>query len=151
MTQSRLIDFVIALSLAAAIAAVYAPASRAPFIFDDRDSIVGNPSIVRLWPLVGDVETGGPLNPRNELPTSGRPLVNLSLAVNYQLGRLDPLGYHVLNCVVHWLSAVVVAAILGRILRLEFFGRRFDGAASALAFVVALLWSVHPLAPAKDQ
>ncbi len=133
------------LGLAGAIWLAYGGAIHTPFIFDDRPSIEDNMSIVRLWPLVGDATARGPLNPPKDLPTSGRPLVNLTLAVNYHFGKLDPLGYHVFNMVVHFLSAILVGLIVRRMLRLEFFAARFAGANGLLAFLCALLWAVHPL------
>src|SRR5262245_25631176 len=69
----------VALLLAVAIGIVYAPALRAPFIFDDQPGIVDNISIYSIWPLVGPPSHPGPLNPGPDMPSSPRPLVNLSL------------------------------------------------------------------------
>src|SRR3954471_13974885 len=79
--------------LAVLIGVIYVPAANVPFIFDDIPGIVQNDSIISLWPLVGFAKPG-PLNPPPEYPTSGRPLVNLSFAVNYHFGGLNPTGYH---------------------------------------------------------
>ncbi len=124
---------------------VYGRIVDSPFIFDDRISVTENPSIVRLWPPIGDSEQPGPLNPPKNTPTSGRPLVNLSLALNYRFGQLNPAGYHLLNIVVHLLSAMLLMGIVRRTLRLDFFRGRFDRASAILAFIAALLWAVHPL------
>jgi protein O-mannosyl-transferase len=133
------------LALAGAIWLAYRDAIHTPFILDDPASIENNPSIVRLWPLVGDVTARGPLNPPKDLPTSGRPLVNLTFALNYHFGKFDPTGYHVFNMVVHFLSTILVGLTVQRILRLNFFTDRFAEASSLLAFLCALLWAVHPL------
>src|SRR5262245_45425656 len=77
-------------TLLCAILVVYGRGLDAPFIFDDSASVLDNPSLVQLWPPIGDAQSPGPLNPPRDLPTSGRPLVNLSLAVNYQIGGLRP-------------------------------------------------------------
>ena len=100
---------------------VYGRSLHSPFIFDDELTIETNPSIVRLWPPIGSSQERGPLNPPKELPTSGRPLVNLSVAVNYYFGGENPVGYRVLNIVFHWLSAMVLLGIVRRTLRLPFF------------------------------
>jgi protein O-mannosyl-transferase len=134
------------LALAAAVAAVYGPAVDSPFIFDDATSVVNNPSIRRLWPLVDFSSDLSPLSPPRGLPTSARPVVNLSLALNYGFGRLNPMGYHVVNMVVHTFSALLLWAIVYRTLRSAYFRGRFDGVAGWLSFVAALLWAVHPLA-----
>ena len=80
---------------------VYGRSLDAPFIFDDFDSVIENPSIVRLWPLVGTAEQPGPLSPPIGAPVAGRPLVNLSLAVNYRIGEFNPSGYRLFNILIH--------------------------------------------------
>ena len=124
---------------------VYGRCLNDPFIFDDESTIANNPSIVRLWPLAGDAEQPGPLNPPNELPISGRPLVNLTLALDDHFGGESPVGYHAFNLVVHWLSAVVLLGIVRRTLELEYFHGRFTGSTDLLALIVSVLWAVHPL------
>jgi protein O-mannosyl-transferase len=141
--RSAMLGYGIALGVI--IAAVYARGASTPFLFDDLPSITENASIVHLWPLVGNATQFGPLNPPRSLSTSGRPLVNLSFAINYQVGGLNPVGYHIFNIVLHWLSALLLMAIVQRTLRLEFFRGHFDGAALPLGFLAALLWALHPL------
>jgi hypothetical protein len=75
-------EWAAALLLGILIWVVYGRAIDAPFIFDDVNSIDSNDSIRRLWPLVGSADARGPLNPGEFSTTSGRPVVNLSLALN---------------------------------------------------------------------
>ena len=131
--------------LAVMVFAVYGRAIHAPFIFDDLPGIVENPSIVRLWPPFGDADTPGPLSPPRLGPTDRRPLPNLTFALNYHFGRLEPTGYHVVNLVVHVLVAAMLAALVRRTLRLPYFEGRWDRAAWPLSFAVALVWALHPL------
>ena len=133
------------LLLIVAACAVYGPSLNAPFTFDDEASIVENKSIKQLWPLIDDAQHPGPLNLRTQNPTAGRPLVNLSFALNYEFENLSPLGYRAFNLILHILSTLLMFAIVRRLLRLDFFARRFDDASSPLAFMAALLWMVHPL------
>ena len=115
--RSGVTAWVAAAVLALFIGVVYVPAINVPFIFDDMTCIVQNDSIVSLWPLVGSAKPG-PLNPPPEYPTSGRPLVNLSFAVNYHFGELNPTGYHLFNLALHFLNAMLLWAITRRTLRL---------------------------------
>jgi tetratricopeptide (TPR) repeat protein len=133
-----------AVVLAFFIGVVYVPAVNVPFIFDDMTGIVQNDSIVSLWPLVGDVKPG-PFNPPPELPTSARPLVNLSFAINYHFGELSPTGYHLFNLALHFFNAMFLWSITCRTLRLPYFGDRFAQSAEWLALAIASLWSLHPL------
>lgn len=133
------------LLLAGVVCAVYGRVLHAPFIFDDHATIENNPSIVRLFPLVASGRHGGPFNPPKNLPTSARPLVNLSLAVNYHFGGLNTVGYHAFSFTLHILCALLLWAIVRRTLLLDYFGGRFDNAAGVLSFATALVWSMHPL------
>ena len=135
----------VAAVLAISIALVYGRALDAPYVFDDHDTIARNTSIRSLWPLIGTEEHRGPLNPMRDLPTSARPLVNYSFALNYHFNGLNLVGYHVVNVVIHFLSALLLFAIVRRTLRLPYFGGRFDVVAGWLALAIALLWSLHPL------
>ena len=131
------------LALGTAVFAVYYPAACGPFVFDDLGTIVDNPSIRRLWPLVGDGD--GLLNPAEATAVSARPLVSLSLAVNYHFGGLDPFGYRLVHLVVHLLSAMLLWAIVARTLRQDHFQGRFDRVAGPLSFAAALVWALHPV------
>ena len=82
--------------------AVYWNSLEGPFIWDDQTSIVTNPTIQRLWPL------SVPLTPPRETPVAGRPVVNLSFALNYAYGELHETGYHAGNIAVHIACASVI-------------------------------------------
>lgn len=143
--------------LAAAVVAVYAATTDAPLIFDDVPCIENNPSIRQLWPPVGTKEEPGPLRPPQDFNTAGRPLVNLSFALNVALGGLAqpeavglvpkviPFPFHVFNMLLHALTATVLWATVRRTLELDFFAGRFTRVAGPLAFLVALIWALHPL------
>ncbi|MEO8499150.1 MAG: hypothetical protein ABI614_29135, partial [Planctomycetota bacterium] len=133
------------LVLGVAVCLVYGPATRGPFVFDDKGTIVDNLSIRQLWPLMGSGSSGGPLNPPKATPVDGRPLVNLTLAVNYYFGGLDPFGYRVVHIVFHFLSAMLLWAIIARTLRLDYFEGRFERVAEPLSFASALVWALHPV------
>ena len=145
MAVQKVISVVAVAVIAGAAWMVYGRAVESPFTFDDAVSVVKNPSIRSVWPLVGDAADPGPLNPPKDITTSGRPLVNLSLALNYRFGRLDPGAYHVFNIFVHVLSALLLMAIVQRTLCLDYFEGKFEQASGPLSFIVGLLWTLHPL------
>jgi tetratricopeptide (TPR) repeat protein len=77
--------------------------------------------------------------------TSGRPLVNLSLALNYFFDGYDTLGYHAVNIVIHVLSSVLLYGVIRRTLLLDRFHDKFGAASWQLGLAVALVWAIHPL------
>ena len=79
-------------------------------------------------------------------PVHGRPLVNLSLALNYHFAELGPRAYRLTNIALHAISAIVLSAVIRRTLRQPFFQERFAAVAEPLAFAASLAWALHPLA-----
>ena len=124
--------------LAAVVA--YHNSFAGPFVFDDIPAIVDNPSIRHLWPIT---RVFAP--PLESAGAVGRPLVNLSLAVNYALGGTNVAGYHVVNLLLHIAVALVLFGVVLRTLRLPSLRARFEGKARQLALATTLLWTVHPL------
>jgi Flp pilus assembly protein TadD len=117
----------------------YANSFTNPFVLDDEQAIVGNAQIRSLWPV------SVPLSPPQETPVARRPLVNLSFAINFAVGGLDPVGYHIGNLLVLLLTALVLFGTVRRGLMLERLSPRFGRHATAIAGVCALIWSLHPL------
>src|SRR6185436_951824 len=95
--------------------------------------------IRQLWPL--SVSAGAPI----QSAMAGRPVVALSLAVNYAVGELSPSVYHAWNLGLLVLTGLVLFGIIRRTLALPRLSNRFGHAASPIAFTCALLWVVHPL------
>jgi tetratricopeptide (TPR) repeat protein len=136
MTKSR---WWMPVVLAALCAAAYHNTFHVPFIFDDLVSITRNPAIRRLWPLSDVMVTNIPA-------LLGRPLVSLSLAVNYALGGYRVEGYHLFNLIVHFLNTMLVFAIVRHTLTNAGSPDAAPGETTSLAYAVAGLWMVHPLA-----
>ena len=125
--------------LVAAGILAYVNSLRGEFVMDDRTAILQNPTIRSLWP------PGSVLSPPVKSPVTGRPLVNLSLAINYALGGLDVTSYHVFNLAFHVLSALVLFGIVRRAFLSPALGDRWRARSTGIAAAVSLLWVVHPL------
>ncbi len=129
-------------ALGAAIAAIvvgawlaYGNSFNGAYFLDDQPSILANQSIRHLWPL------SEALNPQfhTGLTVSGRPLVSLTLALNYAIGGLDVRGYHVVNLVIHILAGLALFGIVRRTVK------KGEGEAIGVGLAVALIWVLHPL------
>jgi tetratricopeptide (TPR) repeat protein len=146
--RSDLYAFLAAAVIALAGLAAYHGSFSGPFVFDDIHSVLQNPTIRHLAPPWDALRP-----PRNGATVEGRPLVNLSLAVNYAVSGLEPWSYHAFNLAVHLLAGL---ALFGLVRRTVERGQAPDidpakkGSMSSLdpilfAFAVALLWTLHPL------
>jgi len=119
--------------LAAALIAVaalvaYHNSFAGVFLFDEDKEIVNNESIRRLS------------DPIRLLFSTQRPLVNLSLAVNYAFSGLRPTGYHLFNLIVHISAAITLFSLIRRII-----ARYTSHPATGIALAAAVIWVVHPL------
>jgi Flp pilus assembly protein TadD len=130
----------------------YSNSFSGPFVFDDVEAIVENPTIREL----GDI--GAVFSPPFDAgqTVGGRPVLNLTFALNYAFGDLNTTGYHVVNLAIHLLAGLALFGLVRRALGLagsptsavEMFGvfRYIQGTeASLIAAVIAGLWLLHPL------
>jgi tetratricopeptide (TPR) repeat protein len=114
----------------------YANTLGVPFVFDDIPAISGNGT---LGSLVGS------LAPPQGLPVSGRPLLNLTFALNFAIGGMDVRGYHVFNLCVHILGGLVLFGLALRTLAKPALVGRFGRDRLPLALAIAALWLLHPI------
>ena len=114
--------------------AAYHNSFSGPFVFDDPLSILENPTIRPPWSIPAL------LSPRADATVGGRPLVNLSLALNFAISDTDVWSYHAANLLIHMLAGLTLFGVVRRTL-----ARPLPADATLLALAVALLWTVHPL------
>ena len=123
--QRSWFKFALAIALVLVTLAVYIPAMRAGFIWndDEQGSLVGNVvlqerGLYRVWFTTESINYW--------------PVVWTSYWLEYQFWELDPTGYHVVNVLVHAANALLIWRIL---LFLKIPG----------AWLAALLFAVHPV------
>jgi tetratricopeptide (TPR) repeat protein len=142
--------------------AAYHNSFSGPFFFDDISAITDNSTIRHF-------ENAFSPSPKNA--TFGRPLLNLSFALNYALGGMKVWGYHAFNLLIHMLAGLTLFGLVRRTLasrlatggfqisnlkskivegpataQSEISNLRFEmSQATLLALAVAVIWLVHPL------
>jgi tetratricopeptide (TPR) repeat protein len=127
-------------AIAVATIAAYHNSFAVPFVLDDHHVIERNPTIRTLWPL------SVPLSPpvADGITVGGRPLVNLTLAVNHAVGGTGVRGYHAANLAIHLLAGLALFGVVRRTL-LVCTGPALGGDALLPALAIALVWTLHPL------
>lgn len=130
------VSFVFPATVAAVVFLIYGNTFSVPFVFDDIAAITQNPSLHHL---------SSALSPPPALSVTGRPLVNLSLALNYRLSGIAPWSYHAINLAIHLAAALTLFGVARRTLSLPKVAPPLREAAAPLAGGIALLWAVHPL------
>jgi tetratricopeptide (TPR) repeat protein len=129
----------IVLVLVAIVFAVYAPALRNGFVWDDTALIQRDP-LIRSWRLI-------PEGFQHFLFTDAtasdfyRPIQRLTYTLDYGAFALRPLGYHLTSILCH-LAAALALFLLGNEL-LGLFGVE-ERKSRRIAFLATLAWAIHP-------
>ncbi len=95
---------------------------QAPFTYDDKIEVIGNPAVRN---------SGEPLSILTYNPA--RAVLLYTYAANWAFGGFDPRGYHVVSIALHACNAVLAWRLLTRLL---------TPTRSALA---AAIWALHPM------
>jgi tetratricopeptide (TPR) repeat protein len=138
-SPARLVSARHALLLGALAIGVYWNSFPGTFLLDDFASIHQNASIRAL---------STSLRPPNQgQSVSGRPIANLSLALDYALDGLKPAVYHATNLLIHIACGIFVMALV----RLAFSSPRLEALfddhrqRDLVALACAAIWLVHPI------
>jgi hypothetical protein len=101
---------------------VYANTFESPFIFDDEGRIQENPHIRLVQFSLKDILKAG----FSKNSSKNRPIGNISFALNYYFHQYDPLGYHLVNIIIHILAAFILYLFLKTTLTLPSIGSRYQ-------------------------
>jgi len=127
---------IILVSLCLAAVLPYANTLENEFVYDDQQRIVENP-------LVQDVQYS-----RAIFRHLGRPVLYLSLLVDYQLWKTNPPGWHLTNIGLHVVATLLVFFLVrGLISSARAAGRRASSGLGTdwIAWTTAVLFAVHPV------
>jgi protein O-mannosyl-transferase len=131
-TRERRRVLLAALVFIAVGVAAWSNSFSGPFVFDDRPAILANPTLEDFVAALAPPSDGGTV--------AGRPLVNLSLALNRAISGTDVWSYHALNLAIHLGCGLTLFGLIRR--TLSTLGPQLS---TSTAFGAALLWLVHPL------
>lgn len=127
--------------LVVAIFLVYYPSLFVPFYLDDRESILTNVSVH---------------SPTLDLLVNGQDRMRIigyfTLWLNYQMGGVEPFGYHLVNIALHTLNSLLVYVLASLLIR--HFSPKANSAVEQReqntrnglwALAIAAIWALHPL------
>ena len=126
---SKKFHLVAGLLIAISTFLVYSNTFYASFHFDDAQNIVENYSIRNLGNWI-DIIRGH------------RGVAMLTFAINYAMGGLNVVGYHIVNLVIHITNGILVYFLIFLTLnRID----SYKGIAKKIAIYTALLFALHPI------
>lgn len=132
--QKKNFHLIASIIIAAMILIAYSNTFTASFHFDDNPAIVENPYIKNI--TVENIK---------KLLHGTRPVVNMSLLLNYQINGLDVVGWHIFNTLFHILNSLLVYALIFHTLNMPLLSEKYSVISKRMAFFGALLFAVHPI------
>ncbi|XP_055542492.1 protein O-mannosyl-transferase TMTC2 [Wyeomyia smithii] len=116
--------------------ALYVNTLSAGFVYDDRRAVLGNPDVLSStawYQMLHNDFWGTPLTDSGS-HGSYRPLCVASFKINYLLDGFKPVGYHLVNVLLHCVATVLVVRLARHIIPSRY------GAA-----IAGLLFAAHPI------
>jgi hypothetical protein len=120
--------------IAVIILIAYSNTFTSSFHFDDTQSIVENHLIKRVT-----------MDNIIEIMKGVRPVVYLSIMLNYQLSGLNVVGWHIFNIGFHIANSYLVYLLVSSTLSLPILAKQYADRAKRMALFTALLFAVHPV------
>ncbi|MEE8541731.1 MAG: tetratricopeptide repeat protein, partial [Desulfobacterales bacterium] len=74
-----------------------------------------------------------------------RPVVSLTLALNYYFGQTNVIGYHIVNLLIHYITAIFLFLFIVQTLNLPSLKTRYAETSYAIALLAVFFWATSPV------
>jgi protein O-mannosyl-transferase len=128
------------ISLLILLLTVYGNSFHGEWHFDDIPNIIENANV-----HLRNLSFGGIYDAFHFRGDLLRPVSYLSLAINYYFGRLETFGYHLINFIIHYVTAILLFLFIFDTLRLPLLKDRYGERAYAISALATVLWAINPV------
>ncbi|MGD1152416.1 MAG: hypothetical protein ABR911_06035 [Syntrophales bacterium] len=128
------------ISLLILLLAVYGNSFHGEWHFDDIPNIIENPNV-----HLKNLSLRGIYNAFHFRGDLIRPVSYLSLAINYYFGGSEPFGYHLINFIIHYVTAIFLFLFVFDTLRLPLLKDRYGERAYAISTLATVFWAINPV------
>jgi Tfp pilus assembly protein PilF len=126
----------------------YSNSFRASWHFDDIPIIINNP-VLKIKNLQPETLTKTAFANPNQSQLSEkriyRPISCLTLALNWYVGRYNVFGYHLINIIIHCLTAGMLFMTLMNLFNTPKLRDKYTGREYFIALLAASLWAINPI------
>lgn len=130
------------ISLFIVLIAVYSNSFHGDWHFDDFANIVLNPHIQITSLSFSEIKQSFTGIYQDRLL---RPFSYLSFALNYYSGGMNVFGFHLVNFIIHYLSAVFLFLFIHNTLKLPILREKYSLIAFPVALLATFLWALNPV------
>jgi len=127
---------------------IYSNTFQSSWHFDDKPNIVNNYHLhlkdLRPKSLIQTFFT----NPGNPWETGNkmyRPVACLTFALNWYFGKDNVVGYHIVNIIIHILTAFILYITILNLFRSPKLKNKFKGSEHFIALLASVLWAINPV------
>lgn len=133
--------------LLSALLVTYFPCFSGGWHYDDHPNILDNPNVhLRSWDTSAIRQTFFWQDDHpGARPRLQRPLAYFSFAINWYFGQDRVCGYHIVNFMIHFVTAGILYLVCRQLVSLPRVGGRSAVLAHPAACLAALFWAVHPV------
>lgn len=121
---------------------IYFNSFQGAWLFDDFHNIVENPQIhlkTLSWPDIKNTFFATPQN------ITARSVAKFSFALNYYVDGLNVFGYHLVNFIIHYLTAIFLFLFIFKTLCLPKLKDTYEKNAYSIALIATFFWAISPL------
>ena len=127
---------------------IYSNTFSASWHFDDFGNIFQNPKL-----HISDLSPASLLNPMKASINNGyyngnsfyRPVAMLSFAINWYFGKSNVWGYHLVNTVIHVMSALFLYLVILHLFKTNNLTEKYLEERYSIALLSSILWVIHPI------
>ncbi|MCD4663631.1 MAG: tetratricopeptide repeat protein [Bacteroidales bacterium] len=138
----------VAIILFLLILPIYSNTFYASWQFDDKPNIINNYYLhlkdLKPESLISTFYTN-PRNPSNIGEKMYRPVACLTFALNWYFDQDNVVGYHIVNIIIHILTAFFLYLTILNLFRSPNFEEQFKGNEHFIALLTAVLWAINPI------
>ncbi|MBN2406598.1 MAG: tetratricopeptide repeat protein [Elusimicrobia bacterium] len=138
------LDYLFVSVIAVSVAAVFSNTLMNSFHLDDFSRIVHNPQIEKFMPFWRHFFDPGTMATLPRV-TQYRPMLPLSLSVNYAISGHSLAGYHIVNILLHMAVCILVYFMVVELIKHAGGPQKNMRENKVLAFAVTMLFAVHPV------
>lgn len=132
----------VAITLFLFLIVIYGNSFHGAWQFDDTPNIVENRNIFLKTLARADIAKTLYEPGKDSI---GRPLSYLSFALNYYVGGLNVVGYHIVNFGIHFLASLFLFLFIYNTLKLPGLRERYGSASYGIALLATVFWATSPV------
>jgi len=124
------------------LSAIYGKSFDGSWILDDELNIIQNKYIhlkTLTWDNIQKTFYGF------DQKKITRPVVYFTFGINYFFGQLNPFGYHAVNLLIHFCSAIFLFLFIYRTLNLPRLKADYGSSSYSIALLATVFWAVNPV------